>query len=234
MIVGDRCDPRTSASTTTRTSRDPAGSTASRVANVIGCAGCSRFAPPPICPELVHSQEQKLPSADQCHPTGLVPPSRFRTTSTVCSEDRVASLLHLATDRGSPSLAPSPWRARDRAPAKARPPQKRTLAVLVCTLRLGLSPEVHLVPRRRGSRCKSPRKTTFVLSQSTCSVPPGVHRTRADPTRTWVRGHRDKPLPHLRPELALRSPAVSPPARFHGVLGNLGGCFPRHRWGLLT
>jgi hypothetical protein len=41
-----------------------------------------------------------------------------------------------------------------------------------------------------------------------------------DPVLAWIRGYRDRPLPHPRSELALHPQTVPPPTRFHGVLGN--------------
>jgi hypothetical protein len=104
VIVGDRYDPRTSASTSTRSSRDPAGATRT-------CRRRDRFCkvlavrPSADTPCPVHSREPKLPSADRCHPTGRVPPSWFHTTSTVFSTGMVAGLLQPAADRGSPPPA---------------------------------------------------------------------------------------------------------------------------------
>lgn len=52
----------------------------------IRATGCSRVRPSADTPCLVHSREEKLPSVDRCHAIDHVPPSRFPTTSTVCSE----------------------------------------------------------------------------------------------------------------------------------------------------
>jgi hypothetical protein len=152
--VCDRSNLRTSASTSTRTSRDPAGSAQAlhrrdRLCRVLA------FRPSADTPCPVHSQEPRLPSADRCHPTGHVPPSWFHTTSTASSTDTVAGMLQPAADRGSPPptclrLASQPaTRPHQRIHPRTRTLQRYRLP----PSETGLSPGLATSCREIGALC---------------------------------------------------------------------------------
>jgi len=87
--------------------------------------GCPKIAPPPShtrCPLQV--PPKRGPRRSGCHATPLVPPLSFLTTSTACSTERPAGLLHPATGHGVRRV--SVPCARRFSPTSPRPSPRRT------------------------------------------------------------------------------------------------------------
>jgi len=164
----------------------------------------SSVALPPAYPTCVHSQEPRLPSGRRCHTPTPVPPSWFRTTSTVCSAHGSRVCCTPQPVKGSPRFMLAACPRRPKA-----------------TRSDGDNPRDAVHTLRRFPLASS--RTTSLWPLPSC---------RYRPARRWCPGRDRVPLPTASPPRRVAyTPLVLPAGRQLPCPEGWGGWCPV-RWGV--